>query len=616
MKQLLVNPQAIPASEFRPTPETEETIRRHLANYPTKMAATIPVLHDIQDELGHLSPEAIAYAAAVTETSVTHIYSVATFYTMFHLKPIGDLHVQICTNTSCMLNGARDLVRHCRQKREIPAGKKSSPDGRITLSEVECLASCGSGPCVQINRDYHEHVTPDRLDAILDRLLSGRPAEVHDGRSVHIESTPDRVVYKDIENNIVSIDRYIQHGGYQALKMAIVLKPEDIANTVDASGLRGLGGAGFPAGKKWKFLPKNYSGPIYLCVNADEGEPGTFKDREILRRLPHRLIEGIVIAGFAIRATQAYVYIRGEFYEPYAVMEKALAEARTRGLIGKNILGGGYSLDVNLHKGAGAYICGEETALLESIEGKRGEPRVKPPFPAVKGLFGCPTIINNVETLAQVPAIVQNGAAWFRKRGTEKSPGTRVFCVSGHVKKPGLYELPNGTPMRDLIFNWCGGIRGDRNLKAVIPGGSSMPVIPADIAMKADLCNESLMALGNTFTGSGGVIVMDDSVCMVDFLARLVKFYEHESCGQCTPCREGSAWARKILYRMESGGGDPSDVDTLRSIARGIDGNTICALGEATAWPIASFLRHFESEFRAHVSGHGCPFKRSPAAVA
>ncbi|MBI4178625.1 NADH-quinone oxidoreductase subunit NuoF [bacterium] len=611
MKKLLVAPHGVPETAYRPSPETEKRIMAHVAKYPTKMAATIPVLHEIQNEVGYISREGAAYAAAVTETSVTHIYSVATFYSMFHLEPIGKFHVQVCTNTSCALNGAKDLVRHCGRKFGISAGDTST-DRNITLTEVECLASCGSGPCVQINRDYYEFMTPEKLDGVLDSLLAGRRPE-GPRPTAHIELTPDRVVYKDIENDIVSLDRYRQTGGYAGLKKALGMKPEDIANEVDASGIRGLGGAGFPTGKKWKFLPKNYTGPIYLCINADEGEPGTFKDREILRRLPHRLIEGVVIAGYAIRATEAYVYIRGEFYEPYEVLQKAVDEARAAGLVGKNILGSGFSMDLKLHTGAGAYICGEETALLESLEGKRGEPRIKPPFPAVKGLFGCPTIINNVETIAQVPAIVERGAAWYRKRGTEKSPGTRVFCVSGHVVKPGLYELPNGTPMRDLIFDWCGGLRPGRTLKAVIPGGSSMPVLTADMAMRATMCNESLMEVGKSYTGSGGVIVMDDSTCMVGFLARLIKFYEHESCGQCTPCREGSAWARKILYRIEAGGGRADDIETLRSIARGIDGNTICALGEATAWPMASFLRNFEAEFAAHIEQQACPFKNAPS---
>ena len=613
MKKHLVAPHGLPETPYRPTAETEKRISTHLANYPTKMAATLPVLHELQEEIGYLTPDAIAYAARVTETSVTHMYSVATFYTMFRLKPVGKFDLQICTNTSCGLTGAGDLVRHCEKTYGVKPGQTTA-DGRLTLHETECIGSCGSGPCVQINKDYYEWMTPEKLDDVLNGLFQGRAV----GRplpTVHIEPTPDRVVYKDIEKNLVSIDRYIEHGGYETLKRALAMKPEDIVNEVDASGLRGLGGANFPTGKKWKFLPKNYTGPIYFCINADESEPGTFKDREILRRLPHRLIEGAVIAGHAFRATDAYVYMRGEFYEPYRVFQQALDEAYARGFLGKNIAGSGFSLDLKLHRGAGAYICGEETALLESLEGKRGEPRVKPPFPAVQGLFGCPTIINNVETISQVPAIVANGAQWFRARGTEKFPGTRVFCVSGHVNKPGLYELPNGTPLRELIFDWCGGIPAGRALKAVIPGGSSMPVLTADLAMKVNLDNDSMFSVGGSFTGSGGVIVMDDQTCMVGFLARLIKFYEHESCGQCTPCREGSAWARKILYRIDAGGGRPEDIDTLKAIAKGIDGNTICALGEATAWPLASFVRHFESEFAEHIERRGCPLKAEPAGV-
>ncbi len=409
-----------------------------------------------------------------------------------------------------------------------------------------------------------------------------------------------------LKDKVASLEGYFAAGGYKPLRKALGMKPADLVEEVKKSGLRGRGGAGFSTGLKWSFIPRDAQGPRYLVCNADEGEPGTFKDREILLKNPHALIEGMAIAGYAIGANRGYIYIRGEFAAETALLEQEIFAARAKGFIGRNILGSGFDFELSVHRGAGAYICGEETALLESLEGFKGQPRLKPPFPAVKGLFAAPTVVNNVETLAAVPAIVEKGAAWYAAIGTPKSAGTKLFCVSGPVKRPGVYELPLGTPLRDLLEKQCGGLLEGRELKAVIPGGSSVPVLTAAEAMGVNLDYESLAAAGSML-GSGGVIVIDKSQCMVKLLQVLARFYHHESCGQCTPCREGCGWLEKILDRLESGRGSAADIDLIVSVADNMTGRTICPLADAMAMPAASFVKKFRAEFDAHAAGRCCP---------
>ena len=389
-------------------------------------------------------------------------------------------------------------------------------------------------------------------------------------------------------------------GAYQTARKVITsMKPEEVTAAVLASNLRGLGGAGFPTGKKWQFLPKNNPNPVYLVVNADEGEPGTFKDRYILERDPHQLIEGTLISAFAIGSHKSYIYIRGEYIEPARCLQAAVDEAYAKNYLGKNIFGTNYHLDLVVHRGAGAYICGEETALLESLEGKRGLPRLKPPFPAIVGLFGCPTIINNVETMACVPSILKNGGQWFAQLGSAGNGGTHLFSISGHVKKPGVYELPMGTPLREMIDTHAGGIRDGHTLKAVIPGGISAKILTAnEINVKMDY--DSLRAAG-TMLGSAGVIVMDETTSMVKALAAACKFFAHESCGQCSPCREGTGWAYKIIQRIYEGEGNLKDLDTLLTIAKNMEGRTICVFADAAAWPIQSYITKFRSEFEEYI---------------
>lgn len=415
------------------------------------------------------------------------------------------------------------------------------------------------------------------------------------------------------EPGLDRFDVYRRFGGYTSVEKALKeMSPDEITDEVKKSGLRGRGGAGFPTGMKWSFIDKKSCKPKYLVCNADEGEPGTFKDRYLMQFNPHLLIEGMILSSFALGVNTSYIYIRGELFYVLRLLERAIEEAYANGFLGKNILGTGYNLDLYCHPGAGAYICGEETALIESLEGKRGNPRMKPPFPAVAGLYRSPTVVNNVETLAAVPWIINNGGDEYANIGIGKSTGTKLISVSGHINKPGVYEIELGLPVEEFIYSneYCGGIKNNKKLKAVIAGGSSVPILPADLILKTAkgeprlMTYESLAEGGfttGTMLGSGGFIVMDETTCIVKNLLSFAKFYHHESCGQCSPCREGTGWMGKILFRIENGHGQMHDIDLLVDIAKHIEGNTICPLGEASAWPVASAIRHFRDEFVKHI---------------
>jgi NADH-quinone oxidoreductase subunit F len=415
-------------------------------------------------------------------------------------------------------------------------------------------------------------------------------------RTLHLEASWTLKAYESV-------------GGYTALRKILKEKtpPAEIIDTLKKSELRGRGGAGFPTGLKWSFLSRDVPGDKYVICNSDESEPGTAKDRDILRFNPHQVIEGIAIACYVVGAGVGYNFMRGEFWEPFVRCEEALREAYEAGYLGENILGSGVTINIYNHRTAGAYICGEETALMNSLEGKRGMPRLKPPFPANYGLYGKPTNVNNCETLASVPVILEKGAEWFSDLGLPKNGGAKIFSVSGHVNKPGNYEIPLGTPFKTLL-ELVGGIKGGKKLKAVIPGGSSMPVLPADVIMETNLDYDSVMKAGSML-GSGGMMVMDEDTCMVKVARRLAQFYKHESCGQCTPCREGSGWVYKLMVAFEKGQASVEDIDRLAKTAKNIEGKTICVFGEAISWPVGGFLRHFRHEFEAHTRGEcaaGC----------
>jgi NADH-quinone oxidoreductase subunit F len=421
-------------------------------------------------------------------------------------------------------------------------------------------------------------------------------------------SHPDekKVVSARFGKGAANLDRYLELDGYTAVQKALALGPDGIINEMKASNLRGRGGAGFPAGMKWSFVPKESPKPKYVLCNGDESEPGTCKDRLILEHDPHAVIEGVMIAALAIGAKTGYIYIRGEYRYLVDIMRKALADAYAKGFLGKNIFGSGKDLDVYWHTGAGAYEVGEESALMESLEGKRGIPRIRPPFPAVVGLWGGPTVINNVETLASAPHVILGGGEWYANLGTPKNGGTRLFCLSGHVARPGVYELPLGYNLKKMIYEVAGGIPNGRQLKAVVPGGSSTPMLkPEEIDLPMDF--DSCAKIG-TFLGSGGVVVLDDTTCMVKFAQRVIKFYQHESCGWCIPCREGTDWLKKTLTRFHAGGGLQKDIDNIQYLAENMLGRTFCPLGDAAAMPIISIVKKWRNEFEDHLNGRPCPY--------
>ena len=403
-----------------------------------------------------------------------------------------------------------------------------------------------------------------------------------------------------------TLENYLKLGGYKAWKKILKEKipPEQIVEEIKASGLRGRGGAGFPTGVKWSFMPRNPTGPSYLVCNSDESEPGTCKDRDILRFNPHALVEGMAIGCYAMRCGVGYNYMRGEFAdEPYQRFEQALKEAYDNGFLGEDILKSGVNIDIHSHLGAGAYICGEETALLDSLEGKKGWPRFKPPFPAAFGAFGRPTTVNNTETLASVPSIMRNGAKWFAAFGKPNNGGTKIFSVTGHVARPGNFEVPLGTPFKELLA-MAGGVWKNKRMKAVIPGGASAPVLPADLMMECDMDFDALRKAGSML-GSGAIVVMDEDTCMVRALEVISRFFYSESCGQCTPCREGTGWMHRVISRIEHGQGRQQDLDMVVDVSRHIEGHTICAFGDAASWPVQAFIRHFRDEFQYHID-HGC----------
>jgi len=424
-----------------------------------------------------------------------------------------------------------------------------------------------------------------------------------------------KIILENIEiEGIRSLEVYRQNGGYKSVAKALkTMTPDEVVAEVKTSGLRGRGGAGFPTGMKWGFIDKKSNNPRYLVCNADESEPGTFKDRYLLQHIPHRLIEGMICSAYALGSNKAYIYVRGEFKTIIGILNEAIKESYKAGLLGKNILGSGYDLDLHVHTGAGAYICGEETALLESLEGKRGNPRLKPPFPAIKGLYDCPTVVNNVETLANIGWIVNNGGEAYSKIGIGRSTGTKLISACGNINNPGVYEIEMGLTVEEFIYSekYCGGVKGGKELKAVIPGGSSVPILPKNLILNTLAGEKRLMSyeslseggfISGSMLGSGGFIVYDEDACIVRNTYNFSRFYHHESCGQCSPCREGTSWMESVLHRIENGQGKMKDIDLLVSIAAKIEGNTICPLGDAASWPVAAAIRHFRSEFEFHVA--------------
>jgi NADH-quinone oxidoreductase subunit F len=584
--------------------------------YPMKRSALIPMLMYAQDEAGFVSDEMIAEIAQRLDLRTVEVEETLAYYSMLRRKPMGKHHVQVCTNVACMLRGGYEILEQAKKRLEI-GHKETTNDGVFSLEEVECIGACTGAPAIQVNYDFYENLTPKQFDHIIEELDAGKkptPVSVISG-ALHDRDPQETVLIskrwgiKDSRK----IDVYLQNDGYQALEKALKqMTPESIIDEVKKSSLRGRGGAGFPTGMKWSFVPKDSPKARYVICNADESEPGTCKDRPLMEMDPHQLIEGMIIAGRAIGAHQGFIYIRGEYRYVLDLVEEAIEEAYQRGYLGRNILGSGFDYDLLIHTGAGAYECGEESALMESLEGKRGYPRIKPPFPAVVGLYGCPTIINNVETLSAVPAIIREGGEAYANRGTPKNGGTRLLCVAGHVNKPGIYEIPLGMNMKKFIYEMAGGIPNGKKLKAVIPGGSSCPLMAAD---EIDLpMDYDAVAKAGSMLGSGGMVVMDEDTCMVDMARRIMHFYAHESCGWCIPCREGTTWLRKMLERFHAGLGRSEDIDLVGELAQNMLGRTFCPLGDAAAMPTISIVQKFRSEFEDHLHGR-CAYKSAEALV-
>ena len=584
--------------------------REIIALYEFPKAATLPLLWLVQESQGYVSLESEGWVAEHVGVTRTEVREVVSFYTMFHQQPVGRRELKICTSLPCLLRGSGEVLQTVKERFGISPGETSA-DGAVTLTEVECLCACEMSPMGQLDEDFVGPFDAETLEATMR-------AAAEDPESAQPLPEPDPYIttdgpilserFKDPEGTW--LEGYVAAGGYEAAKKALGMSREDVIGEVLNANLRGLGGAGFPAGRKWSFIPKNSEKPVYLVANADEGEPGTFKDRYIMERDPHALLEGMIIAAHAIGSHKGYIYIRGEYFRSAKRMQRAIDEAKRAGWLGENIQGTGYDLEIVVHRGAGAYICGEETALLSSLEGGKGFPRLKPPFPAISGLFSCPTIVNNVETLACVPFILKHGAEKFVEIGNDKQGGTRLFCVSGHVNRPGVYEAPVSITLRELIEDCGQGMRDGRALKAIVPGGISARVLTAD-EIDVEMDFDSLMKAGS-MAGSGGVMVMDDSTCMVEALDSASRFYADESCGQCSPCREGTGWVHRILTRIMHGEGTLQDIDDLVSIADDMEGKTICVFADAAAWPVQSYIAKFRSEFEEFITSGRKIEKKEP----
>ncbi len=564
-------------------------IRAKAKEYPHSRSALLPVFDGIQRANdGVLSQEGIEAAARALGITPSQAFGTASFYSLFNRAPVGRFHLKIDTSVPAVLRGALDLLHYLETKLGILPGQVT-PDGLFSLSEVDDLGSGGTCPVMQVNDVYYENLDAARVEQLIGRLRSGQMPQPEP--KSYFESRCGILLKNRGEPYGTQLPACKSRGGYRGLAIASGMKPEEIVRQVKDSGLRGRGGAGFPTGRKWEFIPKESTQPVYLVCNADEGEPGTFKDREIIQYDPHLLVEGIAIAARAIGAKTAFIYIRGEFRTIADVLAAAVEEANADGQL--------ENLEVGVHLGAGSYVAGEETAMIESLEGKRACPRPRPPFPATKGLYGCPTIVNNVETLACLPFIFTDGPEAFRQIGCDGNSGPKLFCLSGHVLRPGVYEYPLGTPLGTLL-EAAGGVIG--TLKAVIPGGLSAPILTAaeaaDLRMDFDSCTRM-----GTMLGSGGIIVMNDTVSIPEIALRTARFYAHESCGQCVPCREGSHAVVDLLSSVVEGRGSIQTLDTIQTICAAMKGTSLCPTGDCLALTMGAMLGKFSGEFRERVSG-------------
>ena len=609
-------------SEFSFTDGSRKNFEEFASHYApeNRVSAVLHALYLVQDQQGYISNNAVRHVAQVIGCTTADVEDVVSYYVMFHRAPTGKYVLQVCTTLSCALAGAERVVEELQNKLGIKVGE-TDPTGMFTIQQMECLGACDRAPVMMVNNDHwHEHLQPEQVGGLVDRMKTDGlkalnnchlcEARITEGAKT---TTPSKAKalpnYEPVLTQFAftpggaELDHYVKNqAGYQGLKKALAMTPDAVIEDVKKSGLRGRGGAGFPTGLKWQFVDKKSPKPKYIVCNADESEPGTFKDHLLMERNPHLLVEGCLIGCYAIGSKAAYIYIRGEFYHLFPTMQKAIDDARKAGYLGKNIMGSGFDCEVYLHRGAGAYEAGEETALLESLEGKRAQPRFKPPFPAVEGAWKCPTAVNNVETLCNVPLVMTRGAEWFAALGPEKNGGPKLFCVSGAVKNPGVFEAPMKVTLKELIYEYAGGPKDGHTIKAVIPGGSSVPILmPDQLDIPASF--DDVQKAGSLL-GSAAIMVLDDTTDMVWLAENLLHFYRHESCGKCTPCREGTDWLYRLLHRMTQGQATEKDITLLQSVANQINGKTLCAFGDAAATPVLTTLKWFKPEFEAYVKGN------------
>lgn len=626
-------------------------------------SALIPLLHLVQSEDGYLTPAGVEFCARRLGLSSAEVYAVSSFYSMYRRHPTGTHHLGVCTNALCAALGGDEILAALREHLGVgEAPDDTTTDGAVTVEPIECNAACDFAPVVMADWEFFDDQSPRSAMAVADDLRAGRPVRPTRGAPLTTFRGASRVLagFRDTRPGVLdgggacgeaslaglraggeprpetvatdlvpmlsdnwadpqpwTLDGYRRRGGYEGLRNSLAMEPAAVIEAVSASGLRGRGGAGFPTGRKWSFVPQEPGPdgtrkPHFLVINADESEPGTCKDVPMMLANPHALVEGSIIAAYAIRARRAIIYVRGEVLPVLRRLHAAVDEAYAAGYLGENILGSGYDLELMVHAGAGAYICGEETALLDSLEGKRGQPRLRPPFPAAAGVYSCPTDVNNAETIAAVAPIMRRGPEWHATLGTGKSAGTTLYSVSGHVVRPGQYEAPMGITLRELLA-YAGGVRPGHRLKFFTPGGSSTPIL-TDEHLDVPLDYEGVSEAGSML-GTKALQIFDETTCVVRTVLRWSEFYKHESCGKCTPCREGTYWYVLMMRRLEEGAGSDEDLDKLLDMSENILGRAFCALGDGATSPITSSIEHFRDEYISHVTHGGCPFDPHAATV-
>jgi NADH:ubiquinone oxidoreductase subunit F (NADH-binding)/NADH:ubiquinone oxidoreductase subunit E len=594
------------------SPEQVAAIQETVSHYQAVPGGVLPALHAVQALCGNWLPlEALKLVAQGLDIPYPYLYGVMSFYTMFSPTPRGKFIIRMCESPPCHILGADDLVEVLKGELGIQHVGDTTSDGLFTLEHTACLGVCEVSPAMQINEVVFGRLTPERIKGIIADYRAGK---VVDYRTLPRTTNPlsdypasgdELVLLANVDQiDPLSLDAYLARGGYEGLKKALAMTQEEVVNTVKDSGLRGRGGAGFPTGLKWSFTRPLPAAPKYIVCNADEGEPGTIKDRYIMEGDPHKVLEGMAIAGYAVGASFGYIYVRGEYYLSMFRLNKAIADAEAKGYLGDNILGTGFSFRIQVQTGGGSYVCGEETALIESIEGKRGNPRVKPPFPGTVGVWDKPTIVNNVESLSSVPAIVVNGADWYKAKGTEDARGTKIFQVVGHVNRPGVVEANLGMTVRELIDHYGGGVRDGHHYKTCQTGGSSFGFF---LEEHLDTPMEyKAMAAAQGALGSGTMLVMDDSTCVVDVVRSILYFFQHESCGFCLPCRRGTRVLYELISKVAAGQGSQADLDRMISLAQIMVDSSNCALGMSPLFFIKTTIERFKDEYQAHLDGK-CP---------